>query len=120
MGSGKNSKKKAKKKARVKEEPRVKEEEHGSGSADMKTNDAENKLVDRERPVFFQKRVKLSISLLPWSMRDRKQSVENSIRKMMLKYSIGLGGILMAYSNVEVQDHEADDGREGKGWVLNE
>ena len=132
--SGKNSKKKAKKKARVKEEPRVKEEQQDRESADMNTvitklmklkdelssDEISNKLVDGGNPVFFRKRAKLSISLLPWSMRDRQQSVENSIRKMMLKYSNGLGGILMAYDNVKVQDHEATDGREGMGWVFNE
>jgi len=38
----------------------------------------------------------------------------------MLKYSNGLGGILMAYDDVQLQDHEADDGSKGKGWVLDE
>jgi len=84
------------------------------------TNKIANVMVDEEKPIFFHKRAKLSISLLPWSLRDCKQSVENSIRKMMLKYSNGLGGILMAYSNVRLQDHEASEDGEGKGWVLNE
>jgi len=132
--SGKNSIKKLKKKARVKVESRVKEEQQGRESADTKitnknyaklknelsSEDFSNKLVGGKNPVFFRKRAKLSISLLPWSMRDRKQSVENSIRKMMLRHSNGLGGILMAYENVQIQDHEASDGREGNGWVFNE
>mmetsp|Transcript_13975 Transcript_13975/g.29463 ORF Transcript_13975/g.29463 Transcript_13975/m.29463 type:complete len:248 (-) Transcript_13975:995-1738(-) len=78
-----------------------------------------NSLVDEDKPVFFRKRAKLSISLLPWSLKDCKQSVENSLRKMMLKYSNGLGGILMAYDDVQLRDHE-DENSKGKGWILNE
>lgn len=131
--SRKNNKKKAKKDVIIKEELVVKEEQD-DGSTDSQnikiesptlkkqpsSQNISNVLVDGENPVFFRKRAKLSISLLPWSLRDCKQSVENSIRKMMLKYSNGLGGILMAYSDVHLQDHEANDGSDGKGWVLNE
>ena len=83
------------------------------------SHELSNSLVDEEKPVFFRKRAKLSISLLPWSLKDCKQSVENSLRKMMLKYSNGLGGILMAYDDVQLQDHE-DENSKGKGWILNE
>mmetsp|Transcript_32076 Transcript_32076/g.75415 ORF Transcript_32076/g.75415 Transcript_32076/m.75415 type:complete len:271 (-) Transcript_32076:32-844(-) len=84
-----------------------------------------NSIVDNDRPVFFRKRAKLSISLLPWSLKDCKQSVENSLRKMMLKYSNGLGGILMAYDDVRLEDKDNKTNTttrtsEGKGWILNE
>jgi len=132
--SRKEKKKKSKKRDKVKEELEVKIEEQEDGSADSQrinpdslivkkqpsTQEISAMLVDEDKPVFFRKRAKLSISLLPWSLRDCKQSVENSIRKMMLKYSNGLGGILMAYDDVQLQDHEADDGSNGKGWMLNE
>ena len=133
--SRKDKKKKSKKHSIVKKESRVKEEEQDDGSANsqklntkslklikqqLSTKEASNALVDGEKPVFFRKRAKLSISLLPWSLRDCKQSVENSIRKMMLKYSNGLGGILMAYDDVQLQDDKSNDGSGGKGWVLNE
>lgn len=125
----KDKKKKAKKQGVVKKEVDVKEEKEyndvESASKSLKlealaVSDMSNVLVDSEKPVFFRKRVKLSISLLPWSLKDCKQSVENSIRKMMLKYSSGLGGILMAYDDVQLQDHESSNGSKGKGWVLNE
>lgn len=124
----KDKKKKAKKQDVVKKETKVKEEkefndaESASKSLKLESSmpDVSNVLVDSENPVFFRKRVKLSISLLPWSLKDCKQSVENSIRKMMLKYSSGLGGILMAYDDVQLQDHESSSGSKGKGWVLNE
>lgn len=119
--------KKVKKHGLVKKELRVKEENGIGGSsksAKVKKHSSmkemSNVLVDSKNPVFFRKRAKLSISLLPWSLRDCKQSVENSIRKMMLKYSSGLGGILMAYDDVQLQDHESNGTSEGKGWVLNE
>jgi hypothetical protein len=118
--SRKEKKKKSKKHGIVKKEPRLKEEHDDGENSNINVNEVFNVLVDAEKPVFFRKRAKLSISLLPWSLRDCKQSVENSIRKMMLKYSNGLGGILMAYDNVQLKDHEANDGSEGKGWVLNE
>jgi len=132
--SRKEKKKKSKKRDKIKEEPEVKKEEQEDGSADSQiinpdslnvkkqpsTQEISTMLADEDKPVFFRKRAKLSISLLPWSLRDCKQSVENSLRKMMLKYSNGLGGILMAYDDVQLQDHEADDGSNGKGWVLNE
>lgn len=80
-----------------------------------------NVLADEDRPVFFHKRAKLSISLLPWSLKDCKQSVENSLRKMVLKYSNGLGGILMAYDGVKLEDREKTGGSsQGQGWILNE
>ena len=116
--------KKVKKHGIVKKELRVKEENDAGGSSKSKKHSSmkeiSNVLVDSKNPVFFRKRAKLSISLLPWSLRDCKQSVENSIRKMMLKYSSGLGGILMAYDDVQLQDHESNNASEGKGWVLNE
>mmetsp|Transcript_7105 Transcript_7105/g.17335 ORF Transcript_7105/g.17335 Transcript_7105/m.17335 type:complete len:184 (+) Transcript_7105:1231-1782(+) len=121
----KDKKKKSKKHAVVKKESKVKEEHDGTTSVARKlqsspTPEIHNVLVDSEKPVFFRKRVKLSISLLPWSLKDCKQSVENSIRKMMLKYSHGLGGILMSYDDVKLEDRESKNGSQGKGWVLNE
>ena len=124
----KDKKKKSKKHAVVKKETKVKEEHEtvdasqtmARKSHSSPTPEIHNVLVDDEKPVFFRKRVKLSISLLPWSLKDCKQSVENSIRKMMLKYSHGIGGILMSYDDVKLEDHESKNGSQGKGWVLNE
>ncbi len=125
----KDKKKKSKKHAVVKKEVKVNDEHQIVGDAAGKSTVAKRQsisseitsvLVDSEKPVFFRKQVKLSISLLPWSMKDCKQSVENSIRKMMLKYSSGLGGILMAYDDVQLEDRESTNVSQGKGWVLNE
>lgn len=68
---------------------------------------------------FFRRRVQLAISLLPSSLRNCEQAVENSIRKKLLRYSDGFGGILVAYDDVQLRD-EADDNSRGRGWILNE
>ena len=95
----KEKKKRSNKRAKVDVDPVVKKE-FVNLESDVKnepsTEEPSASLFDEEKPVFFRKRAKLSISLLPWSLRNCKQSVENSIRKMLLKYSDGLGGILMA------------------------
>jgi hypothetical protein len=142
--SRKDKKKKSKKRDKIKvESEEVKKEEdgsvqvdsqinnHSSSSADVaknhpkkqpKTTEQGKSIMqfDENKPIFFRKKTKLSISLLPWSLRDCKQSVESSIRKMLLKYSDGLGGILMAYDDIKLQDFEGDNNSKGKGWVLNE
>mmetsp|Transcript_6476 Transcript_6476/g.11146 ORF Transcript_6476/g.11146 Transcript_6476/m.11146 type:complete len:289 (+) Transcript_6476:94-960(+) len=74
----------------------------------------------KDNPVFFRKRVQFTISLLPWSMRNCEQAVKSSIRKMLLRYSDGLGGILLAYDDVKLQDPRNDDNSKGRGWILNE
>jgi hypothetical protein len=69
------------------------------------------------KKIFLKKKVELAVSLLPGSLRNCEESVEDSIRQLLLKYSEGLGGILMAYDNVRLK---ADGKGEGRGWILNE
>lgn len=131
--SKKEKKKKSKKRAKVKVESEIKKEDGSVVDSQRINPDSSNVLkkqqskkkdlvvqFDEDKPIFFRKRAKLSISLLPWSLRDCKQSVESSIRKILLKYSDGLGGVVMAYDDVKLQDHEGDNKSKGKGWVLNE
>jgi hypothetical protein len=66
--------------------------------------------------IFLKKKIELAVSLLPGSLRNCEESVEDSIRQLLLKYSEGLGGILMAYDNVLLKTDEG----EGRGWILNE
>jgi hypothetical protein len=73
----------------------------------------------RTTPAFFRRRVQLAISLLPSSLRNSQQAVENSIRKKLLRYSDGFGGVLMAYDDVQLRD-ETDSNNQGQGWILNE
>jgi DNA-directed RNA polymerase subunit E'/Rpb7 len=61
--------------------------------------------------VFLRKKLELTVSLLPGSLGDVQKSVEDSLRTFLLKYSDGVGGILLAFDHVKI---------EGKGMILNE
>lgn len=52
--------------------------------------------------VFFQKQVEVTVSILPFGLRDLRKSVNDSLRLWLLRYSSGLGGILLSFSNVQV------------------
>ncbi|KAL3927385.1 MAG: hypothetical protein SGBAC_013107 [Bacillariaceae sp.] len=87
----------------VKEEPRIKK--------------SASKTRTIGRTIFLRKRIELLISLLPGSLRNSEKSVEDAIRAMLMKYSEGLGGILMGFENVKLI---GDRNKEAKGWILNE
>jgi hypothetical protein len=99
-------------------EDKVAETSSNLRSESILRNESSN--IEEEKPVFFQKRVKLGISLLPWSLKNCDESVKGSIRKMLLKYSDGLGGILLAFDDVRLCDREPGAKSQGKGWILNE
>jgi hypothetical protein len=71
-------------------------------------------------PAFFRRRVRLAMSLLPSSLRNCDLAVEYSIRKKLLRYSGGFGGILIAYDDVQLRDEADDNNSRGRGWILNE
>jgi len=75
------------------------------------------KISETTQPIFWDKRIELAVSLLPGSLRNCEESVEDSIRQLLMKYSEGLNGILMAYDNVQLKRNGNGIGR---GWVLNE
>ena len=61
--------------------------------------------------------MEFSVSLLPASLKNTEKNVYDSIRQMLLKYSGGIGGILLAFENVEIKK---DKNSQGRGWILNE
>jgi hypothetical protein len=67
--------------------------------------------------VFLKKKIELVVSLLPASLKNSEKAVDDSIRQFLLKYSDGVGGILLAFNNVKI---EGDGNSQGRGWVLNE
>lgn len=80
-------------------------------------NPEKKKKVKKSNPsgsFFLKKKIDLSASLLPAALHNCEEAVEDSIRGLLMKYSEGLGGILMGYENVRLNQGE------GKGWVLNE
>lgn len=66
---------------------------------------------------FLKKRIQLAISLLPGSLKNTEESIENALRLMLLKYSNGMGGILMAFDDVVIIQ---DKYSQGRGFILNE
>jgi hypothetical protein len=69
------------------------------------------------KAIFLKKKIELAVSLYPGSLRNCEEFVENSISELLLTYSEGLGGILMAYDNVKLK---SDENGQGRGWILNE
>ena len=94
-----------------------------SGDADNSatTSSSKNK---NNKPIFFRKRVQLTVSLLPYSMRNYEASIRDSIRKQLLRHSDGWDGILLAFDNLKYRDRNSsskgDSNSKGKGWILNE
>lgn len=62
---------------------------------------------------FYKKRLEISVSLLPSSLGEAEKHVEESIQNFQLKYSDGVGGVILAFDDMEILD-------DGKGFVLNE
>jgi DNA-directed RNA polymerase subunit E'/Rpb7 len=60
---------------------------------------------------FFQKKIELTVSLLPCSLGDVVKNIEDSLRMFLLKYSDGIQGILLAFDNVKLL---------GKGTILDD
>jgi hypothetical protein len=70
-----------------------------------------------KRSIFLKKKIDVELSLLPSSLHNTEDAVQNSLNEMLLKYSDGLGGIMLACENVRVK---TDGKAEGRGWILNE
>jgi hypothetical protein len=58
--------------------------------------------VDDGNAVLYRKKVTFIVSLLPAALTSVQMSVEDSLRSMLLKHSDGIGGILLAFENVQI------------------
>ena len=88
---------------------RKKERRSGSSSTSATRSPATGATLDDK--VFTKKRLELTVSLLPGALRDVQKNVEDSLRTFLLKFSDGIGGILLAFDNVDIVS---------KGMILNE
>ena len=70
-----------------------------------------------KKSIFLKKKIDVELSLLPSSLRNTDDAVQNSLNELLLKYSDGLGGIMLACENVKVKTNGKGEGR---GWILNE
>mmetsp|Transcript_4967 Transcript_4967/g.12620 ORF Transcript_4967/g.12620 Transcript_4967/m.12620 type:complete len:278 (-) Transcript_4967:43-876(-) len=77
--------------------------------------------VDGNKPFFFKRRVRLSLSLLPSSLHNAMASIENCFRRMLLRYDDGLKGMMVAYDDIQIEDNaKTKTNASGHGWILNE
>jgi hypothetical protein len=77
--------------------------------------------------IYFQKRVQLTVSLLPFSLHNVIGAIRTSLRKRLLHYNHGWGGILLAFDNVEFRRENTNNisnsitsSTKAMGWILNE
>lgn len=66
-----------------------------------------------EWPVFHEKKLELSMALLPIDLRNTVKAVESSLRSMLFKFSHEMGGVLISFSDVVIQHG-------GHGRILND
>lgn len=67
---------------------------------------------------FERKRLKMVVSLYPVALGDVLSNVRDALNSLLLKYSDGIGGVLLAFDNVKLV---ADKGAgSGHGVILNE
>jgi hypothetical protein len=52
--------------------------------------------------VFVRKKLEMTISLLPYSLSNVLMHAEDALRLYLLKYSDGIGGILLAFENLQI------------------
>eukprot|EP00934_Nitzschia_sp_Nitz4_P000423 Nitzschia sp. Nitz4//scaffold221_size33835//29154//29889//NITZ4_007856-RA/size33835-augustus-gene-0.2-mRNA-1//1//CDS//3329542572//423//frame0 len=70
-----------------------------------------------QKSLFLKKKVDIELSLLPGALHNIDESVQDSIGSLLMRFSDGLGGIMMAYENVKcTKDGNGSD----SGWILNE
>lgn len=70
-----------------------------------------------KKSIFLKKKIDVELSLLPGSLHNTDDAVQDSLNQLLMKFSDGLGGILLAYENVRINK----DGKgEGRGFILNE
>jgi DNA-directed RNA polymerase I subunit RPA43 len=58
--------------------------------------------TDNDGGVFLQKRLEFAVSLLPAALANVKNGIRGAMRKFLLKYNDGVGGIMLAYDNLTI------------------
>jgi DNA-directed RNA polymerase subunit E'/Rpb7 len=66
-----------------------------------------------DKPVFFEKRLEMTVALYPIDLGNVVGAVENSLRSLLLRYSDQMGGALLAFSDTTILNG-------GQGRILND
>jgi hypothetical protein len=113
-GEEKGARKRAKKDAK---EQKNKENREGEEVKKPTVDKSRDVKTTNGRGVFTKKEIEFVVSLLPSTLKNTEKSVEDSIRHLLLKYSDGIGGILLAFDKVKIK---TDKHSRGRGMILNE
>jgi RPA43 OB domain in RNA Pol I len=71
--------------------------------------------------LYYNKKLQVSVSLLPCGLRNVVQSAKESIRHaLLLKYCNPMGGILLAFDNVQIVVNHNGGGSRSHGRILEE
>jgi DNA-directed RNA polymerase I subunit RPA43 len=73
--------------------------------------------LDDANSPFQKKKVSVMLSLMPSAMTNSHKAMNSAMQTMLLKYSDSLGGVLLSYENIEI-DETKNGGRFGR--ILNE
>ena len=114
------SKEEKKERKRAKKDAKEQKNSKKSESEEVKkpTVDESKKLKSTNgKGVFTKKKIGFVVSLLPATLKNTEKSVEDSIRQLLLKYSDGIGGILLAFDKVKIN---VEKNSQGRGFILNE
>ncbi len=71
-----------------------------------------------ENSSFQEKRARLLVSVPPSALVNIKDAMNTSMQNLLLKYSNGLGGVLIAFHDIELDGSKKDGGAYGK--IINE
>jgi len=95
-------------------EPTEKDQDFVSNAADEARTPVMRK---KRKAMFLKKKIDVELSLLPSSLHNTEDATQDSLNQLLMKYSDGLGGILLACENVHIK---SDGNAQGTGWILNE
>lgn len=116
----KKDQKKRKKKEDKKDKKKKKHESNSSQDEDDYDAACIAPSISSGQQVFLLKKLVLTISLLPSALRNVIANVEDALRLFLLKYSDGIGGILLAFENVKVLADTKSSNDIVVGMIFNE
>jgi hypothetical protein len=106
--------KSAKKRRKQKKEPKSTTKIDSSRVQSNDKKDNEHTTTTTIASPFQKKKLSLLVSLEPSSLSNTRQALETSMHSLLLKYSDGLGGVLLAFDNLQF------DSDHSHGQILNE
>jgi RPA43 OB domain in RNA Pol I len=89
----------------------------GQGLQQQQKSNAATTTAAASPSLYYHKKLQLSVSMLPCGLRNVVESAKESIRPLLLKYCNPMGGILLAFDNVQVNNNSNGG---GGGRILEE